>query len=142
MSETQQPKIEYDKLAPGYEFPPASFRLDGDKVAAYLAAVEDKDIIYQEDKVVPPMAVAALSMAAMAAALTLPPGAIHVSQGLEFTGAIAIGEELTSHARVVRKVARGKFHMLNIGIKVLNRSGKKVLSGETGFILPQAAEEK
>jgi hypothetical protein len=134
-------KIEYEKLSTGYEFPPAGFRLDGEKVAAYLNAVEDHNRIYEEQQVVPPMAITALAMAALSAAMVLPPGSIHVSQTLEFVRAVSIGEELTSHARVNRKVERGKFHMLNIGINVVNRQKTTVLSGETGFILPLAAGE-
>ena len=66
----------------------------------------------------------------------MPPGAIHVSQDLQFLSLIGIDETLTSHARVNRKVERGKFHMLTIGIDVKNQKQITVLSGETSFILP------
>jgi acyl dehydratase len=141
MSEIEQPKIEYEKLTAGYELAPATFRLDGERVRAYLDAVEDTNNIYEENKIVPPMAAAALSMAAMSAALVLPPGAVHVSQSLDFVGTVGVGEELSSRARVNRKVERGKFHILNIGINILNGRRETVLSGETGFILPLAVEE-
>jgi acyl dehydratase len=136
MDGMKPPKIEYDSLTAGYEFPPASFLLDGEKVSAYLAAVEDRNRVYEEQQVVPPMAIAALAMAALASCLALPPGTIHVSQDLEFTGKSRAGEKLTSRAAVKRKVARGKFNMLTIGIKVNNEKQAEVLSGETGFILP------
>jgi acyl dehydratase len=136
MNEMEQPSIEYDKLTTGYQFAPVSLQLDSDKVKAYLSAVEDRNSIYGDSNVVPPMAVAALAMTAMSSGLVLPPGAIHVSQNLEFYGTVKIGENLTSHAVVSRKVERGKFHMLNIGINVKNQNRKTVLSGETGFILP------
>lgn len=137
-----QPKMEYEKLTAGDEFAPATFRLDKERVMAYLDAVEDNNIIYEEHQVIPPMAVAALAMAAMASGLALPPGAIHVSQNLEFVTAARIGEELTSHARVSRKVARGKFHMLTLGINVLNQHQATVLAGETGFVLPLMEAKK
>ncbi len=142
MREMAQQKVEYEKLASGYEFAPASFRIDNERVKAFLDAVDDRNRIYEEYEIIPPMAVAALAMTAMSSGLTLPPGAIHVSQNLEFINAVGIGEKLTSHARVNRKVERGKFHMLTIGINVLNQRKETVLSGETGFILPLAAEGK
>jgi acyl dehydratase len=136
-----QNKIDYAKLTTGYEFAPADFRLDGEKIAAYLDAVEDRNGVYGEQRMVPPMAIAALAMTAMSSGLAFPEGSVHVSQNLEFHRAVGVGEELTSHARVVRKVERGKFHILTIGINVVDRQQATVLAGETGFILPLPAAE-
>jgi acyl dehydratase len=135
-------KINYEKLATGYQFAPSSFRLDSQRVRAYLKAVEDHNSVYAEQQIVPPMAIAALAMAAMFSGLDLPPGAIHVSQSLEFVGLVRVGEELTSYARVSRKTERGKFHLLTIGIDVLNKNKVTVLSGETSFILPLVEEKQ
>jgi len=136
-------KIEYEKLTTGYEFPPSGFTLDSTVVEAYLKAVEDNNPLYAENRIVPPMAVVALAMAAMSQSLLLPPGTVHVSQELGFNRTVNIGETLTSYASVNRKVARGKFHMLSIGIKVENQKQETVITGETGFILPfDAAEQK
>mgnify|MGYP005854978053 CR=1 FL=1 len=129
-------KVDYANLIPGYEFAPASFTLDSERVRAYLKAVQDSTDIYEEDRIVPPMAISALAMTAMAQGLVLPPGAIHVSQELKFVDTVKQGETLTSHARVSRKVERGKFHMLAISINVLNQKKTPVLTGETSFILP------
>ena len=132
---TQQ-KIDYGELITGYEFAPTSFRPDGEMVTAYLSAIEGDKRIYEENKIVPPMAVAALAMAEMSASISLLSGTIHVSQELQFLGTVGINEPLTSYARVNRKVERGKFHMLTIGINVLNQKQATVLTGETSFILP------
>ncbi len=133
---TMPQRVEYEKLVTGYEFTPASFKLDSEKVAAYLKAVEDSSPIYKEKGIVPPMAIAALAMASLSEGLVLPPGAIHVSQDLEFVSTVNINEPLTSYARVVRKIERGKFHMLTIGVKVLNQNKATAITGEIGFILP------
>jgi len=132
---TQQ-KTDYSELTTGYEFAPVVFRPDGETVAAYLSAIEGDESIYEEDKLVPPMTVAALAMAAMSTGLSLPPGVIHVSQEFQFLDTISINETLTSLARVNRRVERGKFHMLTVGINVLNQKQMTVLTGETSFILP------
>lgn len=132
---TQQ-KIDYQKITTGYEFEPAEIRLTSDAVTAYLDATEGDKSIYEQYGIAPPMAISALAMTAMASGLSLPPGAIHVSQDLQFRGTVSIDETLTSQASVIRKVERGKFHMLTIGIKIVNNKQTTVLTGETGFILP------
>ena len=133
--------IDYEKLTTGYEFAPASLRLDNERVTKYLHAIEDQNYIYKEEGVVPPMSIAALAMAAMSLSMNLPGGAVHISQNLEFNNAARIGETLTSYARVVRKLARGKFHMVTIGISVLNQHQVTVLAGETCFMLPPSMTE-
>lgn len=131
-----QHEIDYQELATGYEFTPVVFQPDDKMVTAYLNAIEGDKHTYKEDKIVPPMAIAALAMASMAEGMSLPPGTIHVSQEFQFLSTVSINESLTSYARVNRKVERGKFHMLNVGINVLNQKQVAVMTGETGFILP------
>jgi len=131
-----QQKIDYEKLATGYEFEPSVFSIDGKSVDKYLNAVEGKRSIYEKSNTVPPMSIAALAMTAMAEGLSMPPGAVHVSQDIRFLNRARVDENLTSYARVNRIVKRGKIHMLSIGINVVNDKNISVLSGETSFILP------
>jgi hypothetical protein len=132
-------KIEYSNLSTGFKFEPSNFTLDPLTVAAYLKATGDKNNIYF-DGLVPPMAIVALATRAMADKFVLLPGTVHVSQLLEFTGLVKTNETLTSYAEVNRKIVRGKFHMLNIGIHVVNSENKTVITGEVGFILPSNGE--
>ncbi|MBN2074155.1 MAG: MaoC family dehydratase N-terminal domain-containing protein [Dehalococcoidales bacterium] len=131
-----QQKIDYEKLTTGFEFEPSGFRIDGDSMNKYLDAVDGDKNIYEKDNIVPPMSVAALAMTAMAEGISMPPGAVHVSQDIQFLNTVRINEELTSVARVNRIVKRGKIHMLSIGINVVNEQNTSVLEGETSFILP------
>jgi len=128
--------IEFHDLNVGHWFPPARYQLDSGMVAAYLEAVEETSVLYRESDLVPPMAVAALAMAALSESLAFPSGAIHVSQELEFMDVVTTGDSLTSHASVSRKQERGKLHMLTIDFNVVNQAEKPVLSGKTSFILP------
>ena len=132
-------KIAYHELVTGFTFTPSTFQMDAATVNAYLAATGDENPLYA-GRVVPAMAVAALAMKAMSEKFILLPGTVHVSQQLEFLKTVYIGDLLTSYAGVNRKVARGKFHMLNIGIKVVNDDQETVMTGETGFILPGGLE--
>ncbi len=105
-------------------------------VAVYLRAVDEGSSLYQNLKVVPPMAVAALAMAALSRSISLPSGAIHVSQELEFINTVNTGDTTTSHARVIRNRKRGELHLLTIELRVLNNKREPVLVGTSSFILP------
>jgi acyl dehydratase len=131
-----QQAMEFHDLNTGHRFPAASFRLDSDTVAAYLESVEETSPLYSGSDLVPPLAVAALAMAALSESLSFPSGAIHVSQEVEFLGEVTTRDDLTSHASVSRKQDRGKLHMLTIDFNVVNQSDKPVLYGKTSFILP------
>ena len=133
----ERQKLEYEHLETGYEFHPASYRLDAGMVAAYLRAVSDTSPLYQDSEIVPPMAVAALAMAALLESISLPGGTIHVSQEIEFIDPVSVKDTITCHARVSRKQERGKLHLMTIELSVFNQTQKAVLSGKTSFILPQ-----
>lgn len=125
---------DYDSLKAGDEFPPSPFTLDATAVSNYRKAVGDDN--FSKENMVPPTALAARAMAALAGAFTVPPGTIHVSQEMEFKKAVAVGESLISCSRVERKQERGKFNMLSISILVCNDKNETVMSGKISFILP------
>lgn len=133
----ERQKIDCDHLVSGYEFPPHSYNLDRSAVSTYKKAVEESSVLYQDAELVPPMAVAARAMAALSEDIILPPGAIHVSQELEFEGTVSVNDTLVSYARVSRKQSRGRFHILAMDLKVFNQNQEVVLTGKTSFILPE-----
>lgn len=130
----------YSELEAGYEFPPGNYKLDAARVSQFLQAVQDSSYPYLENRLVPPMAVAALAMAALSNTISLPPGAVHVSQELSFLGTVSLGENLTSYARLSRTQKRGKLHLITVDFDVRSQNGKTVLTGKTSFILPQTGE--
>ena len=129
-------KTGYQDLKGGQEFPPAAFQVDSTTVTDYLQAVEEDNGLYENTGLVPPMAVAALSLKALLSAISMPPGTIHVSQEFEFTATVKTEDTLTSHARVSRVQARGKLHLITVDTSVHNQENRPVLMGKTGFILP------
>ncbi len=132
----KQQKIEYSQLETDYEFVPSTHKLDASVLSTYLKAVEDTSYLYQDTNLVPPMAIAASAMTALSRGICLPPGAIHVSQELEFTETVSVDDTLISYARVSRKWSRGKFHFLDIDLNICNQNQKTVLTGKTSFIMP------
>ncbi len=131
-----QSKTEYYQLFTGFEFPPQSYKLDSSMVASYLEAVRESNDLYREGDLVPPMAVTAYAMAALSQAVIMPPGTIHVSQEVEFLGLVRVGDTITCHSKVSRKVDRAGLRLMSTDISVLNQNGERVLTGKVGFVLP------
>ncbi len=129
-------KIDIREVAAGYEFPPVSYQIDSAGVADYLGAVDEDDARYRDTGLVPPMAVAALALAALSEGMTMPPGAIHVSQEVEFLDTVSTADTVTSRATVARSQNRGKFHMVTVDLSAVNQGKKAVMAARTSFILP------
>ena len=132
MSDEQ--KVPAGELAVGYEFPPVSYHLEPEVVAAYVTAVGAGDSL--NGGLVPPTALAAYAMAILLENMDMPSGTIHTHQQLEFKSAVVVGEIITCHAQVSRNQSRGKFHFLNIDLDVLDKTQRSVLAGKANFILP------
>jgi hypothetical protein len=129
----QDKSVSYEELEPGYEFPPAKYELSASLVSKYLKAVDSSD-----DGFVPPLAITACAIAAMAGSFSLPPGAIaiHASQELEFFKLLPVGATIECHFKVARKITRGKMSMLILELEVFDQSKEKVQSGKATIALP------
>ena len=123
--------ISYQELTPGYEFPPVSYELSASLISKYLTAVDSTG-----GEFVPPLAIAAYAITAMSSSLTLPPGAIHASQELEFFKLVPVGAKVICQAKVARKLSRGQMHMLVLELNVRDENSEMVQSGKTTVILP------
>ena len=111
--------MRFSDLPAGYTFPADTLTLDPATVQRYLAATDDDNALYWHDgngapRVVPPLAVAALSLRAIAAGVSLAPGSIHSAQDLTFHRVVAVGETLQARARVVMASKRRDFTALAI----------------------------
>lgn len=123
-----------EKLVPGFEFAPASYKLDASLVSKYIRAVGGEGGCLPD--YVPPLAIAAYALNALAKSLTLPPGSIHAAQEFEFFKLVPVGTTISCQGRVVQKLSRGKLNMLVIGLEALAQNGERVLSGKATLILP------
>jgi len=125
--------ISYEKLIPGYEFPPATYELSASLVSKYLKAVDSAG-----DGFIPPLAITACAIAAMTGSFSLPSGTIviHASQELEFFKLVPIGATIECHTGVTRKITRGKMSMLILELEVFDKGKEKVQSGRATIALP------
>ena len=125
------PAISYEELTPGYEFPPTSYKLTSPFISKYVKAVDSPGAEF-----VPPLAIAACAMSAMAGSVSFPPGTIHASQEFEFFKLVPIGTVINCHTRVVRKLARTMMRMLVLELNILDENKERVQSGKATIVLP------
>jgi len=128
--------VDYANIEPGYVISSASYAFSPADVEAYLEATEDAGDLYRDTGTVPPMAVAALSMGAISDSIAFPDGAVHVSQQMEFWGAVMVGDSVVCTSKVLSRRKRGPFNMLALGIESKNKNGVIVYSGKTSVLLP------
>ena len=124
--------MRFSDLTPGYEFPSTAVALDAETVQRYLAATEDDNALYWRDgalAMVPPLAVAALAFRGIAQELALEPGSLHTGQELEFRRPVAVGERLTTAARVTASSKRRGFTALAVEIAATDPDGEIPLLG-------------
>jgi acyl dehydratase len=133
---SQPEKIDYSRLEVGYEFPPSRYHIDSSMAEKYIEAVEETSGIYRDSGLVPPTALAAYSLAALAGRMELLPGTIHVSQELNFSGAVRTGDTITCHAVVNRKHQRMNMCLLDINIDTFDQDSRLVMKGKTSFVIP------
>lgn len=127
---------ELNQLETGYELPQSTFKLDTDTINSYLKAVDDNSFPYQEMNIIPPMAIAAITMGILSEEINLPSGTVHVSQEFVFSDIANFNDTLTVGAKIIRNLSRGKFHMLDIALTIQSQDNRTVLTGKTSFILP------
>ena len=130
-------QIDYSQLYEGYKFSPAIFKLEAALVRDYIEAVEETSTLYQDTRLVPPMAVVTLAMAALSQSVSFPYGAIHVSQEVEFLKAAHMDDTIMSQATVTKKQKRGPLNLLTIEFRALDKDAQGVVTGKTEFILPE-----
>ena len=91
--------LNLEALSKGHEFPSVAFHLSSQWVREYAEAVEDGAIAGLGRDMVPPMAVAALSIRALLDSARLPTGAIHLGQEVAFFRPVGMGERLSAAGR-------------------------------------------
>lgn len=125
------------RLEAGYELPVVHYTLDTPTIDAYLNAVEELSRIYHETDLVPPTAIAALAMAALAEGAEFPRGSIHVSQKLDFKQVMHTGDTIFCRSRIGRSYKRAGMHLITVELRVEDTETREILTGEISFIAPQ-----
>ena len=125
-------------LRRGHDFPPARFTLSPEWVGEYTSAVGDEAIGSAGEGLVPPMAVAALSIRALIQASPLPDGSLHAGQELSFRRPVRVGEELTVNARIVSRGERAGWVLLSVDFDA-QAGGETVMTARGTLTFPAEA---
>ncbi len=107
---------------------------------AYRLAVEDNAPLYEQEHVVPSMAVAALVMGAAMSAIQLPAGAVHTGQELEFARPVAEGTQLSCRATAVQNSIRRGTRFLVLDIEGADGS-EVAVRGRATIVISEGGED-
>jgi acyl dehydratase len=131
--------LDLSLLVPGQGLIDEDLLISPDVVAAYRGAVGDGATLYRKNQVVPPMAVAALAMAAAMRAVELPKGAVHTGQELEFIRPVTPNTPLRCSVRVGQNsVRRGtRFLTLLFDVASVDSDGLMVATGRATIAVPE-----
>ena len=106
----------------------------------YTDAVDDR-AIQSVRAIVPPMALAALSIRALLEQSGLPQGAIHVAQELSFSRAVAIGEALVASAEITSRGERQGWVLMGVALTVEDAANTRVMHGKATITFPVGGAE-
>ncbi len=123
-------------LPKGHSFPPTAFDLSPGWVRDYTEAVEDSAIARLAGDLVPPMAVAALSIRALLDSAALPAGAIHLGQELAFQRPVRAGERLLVDARVSSRGERQGWVLMGVDLSARGADGTTAMTGRATLTFP------
>lgn len=111
--------VDLRALPSGFRFPDQRILLDRETIAAYLAAVGDEAPMYRDQNaVVPPLAIAALSMRGITELLPAHPGTLHASQRLIVHRAVAVGDAIDAALTVHGRSERRGFVLLSLQLQI------------------------
>lgn len=128
--------MDYSELKPGQQLSLHKYLLSSEVVSKYIGAVGDESPLYSDGTLVPPTAVAALSLRSVIDDLSLPGGTIHAGQELEFKTVAKVGQELTCYTNLIQNSVRGNFRFLSVETRVEDETGSPIMRGKSTIIVP------
>ena len=130
------PPTSFEQLVVGHEFPPIGYQLTESVISKYVEAVGGQQV-FLKSGLVPPLAMAAYALVALAQSFSVPPGSIHASQELEFLKVVPIGTTISCAGKVAQKVERGRLNLVVLEINAMNQDKEKVLTGKATIAIPR-----
>ena len=123
------------ELPAGHRFPSISYDLTESLITKYLDAVgEQREFL--EERVVPPLAIAACAMTALSESFSVPPGSIHAAQDLEFCRSVPLDERVSCSGKIASRLERGRLNLISIEINAVDQKGNIVLTGKATIAVP------
>ena len=133
---------DYSQLKPGQRFSVHRHTLDSDMAAEYARAVQDANPPMSDEsgrEIVPPMAVAALSLRGIVEDLRIPGGTLHAGQEFEFGAAVRVGDSLRCDAAISQNSVRGGWRFLSVECAATDAEGAETMTGKSTIMIPADA---
>ena len=130
---------DYAQLEPGQELSRRSYQIDEEMVRNYVEAVQDRSAPLAApsgEPIVPPMAVAALSLRGVVEDLRIPGGTLHAGQEFQFSRAIRVGQRLECVATLAQNSVRGEWRFMAVNCRVTDSESDDVMSGKSSIMIP------
>ena len=130
--------VDHADLVAGQQISNQTYLLDEETVSKFEDAVGDQSRLCLKDDaraLVPPMAVAALSLRGVVNDLEIPGGTLHAGQEIEFSRAISIGENLRCSATLLQNSVRGDWRFVVVQLQVEDSVGSRVMNGKSTIML-------
>ncbi len=131
--------LDYADLESGQVISRHSYMLDRDMVEDYIMAVQDDSPTIADgngDRLVPAMAVAALSLRGVVEDLRIPGGTLHTGQEFEFSQSVSIGSGLECVATLAQNSVRGEWRFLTVNCRATRDDGEPVMTGKSSIMIP------
>lgn len=140
---------DYSQLKLGQRFSVHRHTLDSDMAAEYARAVQDANPPLADEtgrEIVPPMAVAALSLRGIVEDLRIPGGTLHAGQEFEFGAVVRVGDSLRCDAVISQNSVRGGWRFLSVECAAMdedadgdNGVSAAVMTGKSVIMIPADA---
>ena len=130
---------DYGELKPGTQISSKEYELEPDLVSDYVDAVQHQNGLLEDDQgrdLVPPMAVAALSIRGAVEDLRIPGGTLHAGQEIRFSRAVAVGTRLNCVAMLTQNSVRGDWRFLVVDCRVTEDDDSEVMTGKSTIMIP------
>jgi hypothetical protein len=124
---------EFHALRKGDAVPVFTFSVSADEVHAYLDATGGSAEVW--GRAVPPLALAALTLAGLMDEIPLPAGAVHVSQELESVQAVEHGDMVEARLTIAQQSVRQGTNVVVFAIELWTDAGV-ALRGRTTVMAP------
>ena len=127
-------------LPKSHELNVGDIEITPDGIERYLAAVDDKNSVYGELGLAPPVAVAAFALTRLLDMIYLPFGTLHIGQEIESHGGVAFGTKLSMRGWIGQRSVRAGAVISVIEFALTLRGATEpALTGRTTVLVQGAA---
>jgi hypothetical protein len=129
---------DYAELEVGTRVSSKEYDLEPELVSDYVDAVQHENGLLKDNdgrEMVPPMAVAALSIRGAVEDLRIPGGTLHAGQEIRFSRAVAVGTRLSCVATLTQNSVRGDWRFLVVDCSVTD-DDSEVMTGKSTIMIP------